>query len=323
MAQVASTTFGSPTLHGPLPAPTHRETSAVDAATGESLSTEAPHRKVVGRIGAWQLVRLLHESDLARVYLARPAESDSDQRSPYVLKVLRNRWWRDPLAIEMQRRAAWAGQRATHANLLPVLASGVKQPPFFIVFPRLDGESLSSVLARQRRLPLSVALWIARQTAEALDALHQQAKMVHGDVKPANLMVAEDGHTTLIDLGFVHPPGQDSHWSNRPVCGTLNYIAPETVASTMAEDARSDLYSLGVVLYEMITGSLPLRSESAEQLIRMHREMRPACIRERCPETPKAVASLVHRLLAKDPLRRPNSAAEVARLLVRLEIAAL
>lgn len=310
MALVESSARQSPRRH----VVEHDDPGLVETPSSES------RRKVVGRIGPWQLVRLLHESELARVYAARPADHDGDGKPLYVVKVLRNRWWRDRTAIEMQRRAAWAGRRASHPNLLPVLSAGIKQPPFFVVFPSLDAESLSSVLAREHRLATPLALWIARQVAEALDALHTQAGMMHADVKPANVMVADDGHATLIDLGFVHSPGRSEHWATRPICGTLNYIAPETVASCIAADARSDLYSLGVMLYEMLTGHLPLKSNDAEQLIRMHREEKPTCIRRRQPNIAQPVASLVHRMLAKEPLRRPDSAAAVAAELMRLEI---
>ena len=303
------------TVDSSAPRSARRNPTLAESAGGE------PRRKVVGRIGPWQLVRLLHESDLARVYTARSADNAGDAHAAYVLKVLRNHWWRDQGAIDMQRRAAWAGQRASHPNLLPVLSAGVKQPPFYLVFPKLEGQPLRELLNREKRLPTSLALWIARQVAEGLDALHSQAGMIHADVKPANVLVADDGHATLIDLGFVHAPCDSQHWATRPVFGTLNYIAPETIASSMAADKPSDLYSLGVMLYEMLTGRLPLSSDQAEQLLRMHREKKPTCIRQLAPSVPKPVAALVHRLLAKDPLRRPDSAAEVAAELMRQEIA--
>jgi serine/threonine-protein kinase len=275
---------------------------------------------VVGRIGPWQLVRLISESELARVYVARPADATDDAPASYVVKVLRKEWWRDTHAIEMQRRAAWVGRKVSHPHLLPVLSAGVEQPPFYTVSPKLEGRSLARIIDQQRRLPLAITLWIARQVAEALDALHTTARMIHSDVKPANIVVAPDGHATLVDLGFVHTPGESRHWSTRPVYGTLNYLAPEALTSALAASPQSDVYSLGVTLYEIITGGLPFVGRDAEHLIRQHRESKPDCIRNRRPETPKAVASLVHRMLAKDPMRRPESAAAVADELVRLEI---
>ncbi|NOZ41466.1 MAG: serine/threonine protein kinase [Planctomycetes bacterium] len=289
-------------------------------------ATQSPNRQnAVGRIGPWQLVRMLNESDLARVYLARPADAAGDQPPTYVLKVLRREWWRDPQAIEMQRRAAWLGRKVSHPHLLPVLSANVGQAPFYFVTPHLPGSSLATILEQakseqKQRLPLPVTLWIVRQVAEALAALHESAHMIHADVKPSNIIVSSDGHATLIDLGFAHTPTESQHWSSRPVVGTLSYIAPEVVTSSLAAEVSSDLYSLGVTLYEMITGSLPFVASAPDLLIRLHRESKPECVRHAVPQLPKPVASLVHRLLAKDPLRRPPSAMAIVEELMRLEI---
>ncbi len=298
------------------------ESSSAPIVRGAIAATtsSSPDRRLVGRIGPWQLVRLMSESELARVYAARPADAPPESPAAYVVKVLRKEWWRDQHAIEMQRRAAWVGRKVSHPHLMPVLSAGVEQPPFYIVSPKIEGQSLARLLDQQRRLPLPVTLWIVRQVAEALDALHTSARMIHADVKPANIVAAADGHATLVDLGFVHTPDESRHWSTRPVYGTLNYMAPEALTSTLAASPQSDVYSLGVTLYEMLTGGVPFVGRDAEQLIRQHREAKPECIRSRRPDTPKPVASLVHRMLAKDPLRRPDSAAAVAAELVRLEI---
>ncbi len=284
-------------------------------------ATQASDRhNAVGRIGPWQLVRLLNESDLARVYLARPADSPDDQPANYVLKVLRREWWRDAQAIEMQRRSAWIGKKLSHPHLLPVLSANVQQAPFYFVSPYLAGSSLAEVLTQGKHLPLPVALWIVRQVAEALAVLHESAHMIHADVKPSNILVSSDGHATLIDYGFAHSASEAQHWSSRPIIGTLNYIAPEVVTSSLASDVSSDLYSLGVTLYELITGKLPFEASAPEELLRLHREAKPECVRHAVPTLPKPVASLVHRLLAKDPLRRPASATDLAAELMRLEI---
>lgn len=294
-----------------------RSATTKHAAAQPAASADRP---LVGRIGPWQLARLISESELARVYLARPVDAVDDAPAGYVVKVLRKEWWRDPHAIEMQRRAAWVGRKVSHPHLLPVLSAGVEQPPFYTVSPKLEGRSLARIIDQQRRLPLAITLWIVRQVAEALDALHSTARMIHSDVKPANIVVAPDGHATLVDLGFVHTPGESRHWSTRPVYGTLNYLAPEALTSSLSASPQSDVYSLGVTLYEIIAGGLPFVGRDAEHLIRQHREAKPECVRSRRPETPKAVASLIHRMLAKEPMRRPESAAAVAEELVRLEI---
>jgi len=280
--------------------------------------TDAQH--FVGRLGPWQLVRLLSESNLTRIYLARPAESPENQSAGYVVKVLRKEWWRDVQAIEMQRREAWIGSQVSHPNLLPVLSASVQEPPFYVVSPKLDGTTLAHLLADRGPLAVPLALWIARQVAEGLDALSESTSMLHTDVKPANILVSPVGHATLIDFGFAQTAAEASRWATRPLAGTLAYIAPEMVTSALAADARSDVYSLGVTLYEMLAGRRPWESNDPAELATFHREAKPTCVRTLRPDVPKAVASLVHAMLAKDPLRRPASARDVASRLVRLEI---
>lgn len=275
---------------------------------------------MVGRMGPWQLTQLLAEGALSRVYLARPADSP-DSAATYAIKALRREWWQDATAIETMRREAWVGRQASHPNLVSVLGAQVSQPPFYVALPRLVGESLSSALARGVRPTLPQTLWIARQVCQALDALNQQAGVIHADVKPSNIFLSPDGHATLLDLGFCQTHSEAKSWAARPVIGTLNYIAPEMVTSACSADRRSDLYSLGATMYELLSGRPPFLAEGPAELIALHRQAKPECIRTAAPGTPKAVASLIHRLLAKDPLRRPNSPAETADELARLEIA--
>jgi serine/threonine protein kinase len=286
------------------------------AARGETIA--AP--QLVGRIGSWQLVRPLGEGNFTRVYAARPADGPQNQPAAYVVKVLRKEWWRDPQAIEMQRREAWVGSKVSHPNLLPVLSASVQEPPFYFVAPKLEGTTLAQIIAEQERLPVPLALWIARQTADGLTELYETAGVIHTDVKPANIFISPTGHTTLIDFGFAQTPTEASHWATRPLAGTLAYIAPEMLTSTLAAGPRSDIYSLGVTMYEMLTGHCPWETDDASELVTLHREARPTDIRVLRPDTPDPVADLIHAMLAKDPLRRPASAQELATRLVKLEI---
>lgn len=294
---------------------------AADAAGAALLGRrrERP-RKVVGRLGPWQLLRIVGEGATSRVYLARPLGAAS-QDGAYAVKSLRREWWSDPRAIESQRREAMVGARVSSPHLAPVLSACVTAPPYYTVTPWLEGKTAAALLAEGPRLPLPAALWIARQAAEALAALWKQASMIHGDVKPANLLVSPSGHTTLIDLGFCSSAADACSWADRPVVGTLRYLAPERVTSATRIDPRSDLYSLGATLYELIAGRPPHDGDTPAALLEQHRTERPECLRSAAPGTPKPVASLVHRLLSKDPLRRPSSAAEVVDELAPLEIA--
>lgn len=278
------------------------------------------NRKMVGRMGPWQLTQLVAEGPLSRVYAARPADSPLAPAT-YAVKALRREWWQDATAIEIMRREAWVGRQATHPNLVSVLSAQVSQPPFYVATPLLKGQTLASLLKQDKAPSLPQALWIARQVCEALAALNSQASAIHADVKPSNIFLAPDGHATLLDLGLCLTKSEARSWASRPVVGTLKYIAPEMVTSACAADTRSDLYSLGATLYEMLAGRPPFETSDAAELIALHRQAKPTCLRDARPGMPKLVASLVHRLMAKDPLRRPESPEAVAEELARMEIA--
>lgn len=295
------------------------ERSSIAHRVSGGLS-ERQRRKSVGRIGPWHLVKLLGEGSLTRTYLATPADSPSTVPPAYVLKLLRKEWWRDTQAIEMQRRDAWIGRRLSHPHIASVLSAQVDQPPFYLVTPLLAGKTAAELIANGKLPSLPLALWIARQVAEALDALHRTLGMIHADVKPANILVSPAGHATLIDFGCAQSSSEARACVSRPVVGTLHYVAPEMITSACAVEPRCDIYSLGVTLYELLTGKLPFDAAEPAQLVAMHRSAKPTCIRDRRPKLPKSVASLVHRMLAKEPLRRPASATEVAEQLMRLEI---
>ena len=164
-------------------------------------------------------------------------------------------------------------------------------------------------------------MWIARQTADGLDALYEAAGVIHTDVKPANILVSPTGHATLIDFGFVQTPAEASHWATRPLAGTLAYIAPEMVTSTSRRrTAQRHLQPRRHAVrnaHRPAARGKPMTRASSPCCIA--KPSRPTCAMLR-PETPDAVADLIHSMLAKDPLRRPASARELSAKLVRLEI---
>ena len=316
----------------PTVVPTSRPTSALGASVlgaNEGLLGNSPlgkadldnsRRKMVGRAGPWQLVRMLAETNLTRIYTARPADVAESQPIAYVVKMLRKEWWRDTSAIEIFRREAWVGSKVSHPHVVPILSANIRQPPFFLVMPLLTGKTLRECLDSGWQPTTPEVLWIARQIVEGLSALQQKVSMVHGDIKPDNLLISPAGHVTLLDLGFARNQEESNDWANRPVLGSLAYIAPELVTSAYSSGASSDQYSLGVLLYEMLAGRLPFEGSDPAELVAQHRGQKPPCLRKLRPDLPKSVASLVHTLLSKDPLRRGGSHAELTEQLVRLEI---
>ena len=270
------------------------------------------------RLGAWDLVRLVGEGQLASVYQARPTGSATNQPACYAVKVLRPQWQDDLRGISTLAREVQVGRKVTNPHLVPILAGQLDHSPYYLAMPLLDGTTLCEYLKLQPQIDLPVAFWIVRQVAEALDALHQ-AGWMHSDVKPSNIFVSPTGHVTLFDLGFARHADECSSIADRVVLGTVNYMAPEMLSSSAGGDTRSDVYSLGVALFEILTGRLPFDGDDIGELAAHHRQDLPGDVRAQVPHLPTRAARLVHRMLAKDALRRPLPR-EVIDRLIRLEV---
>jgi serine/threonine-protein kinase len=269
-------------------------------------------------LGNWQLLECAWEGPWSRVYRARPAAAQSKGSASYAIKMLRPERQDEPLGGEMLAREARASATVRDAHLVTVLESQLQRQPQFLVMPWLEGASLETYTMAPRLLDPPVVLWIARQTAEALDAL-DCAGWRHGDIKPGNIFLSPQGHVTLLDLGFARH--RNEPWESSCVlAGSAHYMAPEQATAHGRADVRSDIYSLGVVLYQLLAGRPPLDGETLEQLLAEHKQTAPLHLRRAAPHVPPGAADLVQRMLAKDPLRRPQSPGELVAELVRLEI---
>jgi eukaryotic-like serine/threonine-protein kinase len=270
------------------------------------------------QIPGYELEKSLGGGPLTCVYAGRELATDT----ACAVKVLRADWENDATALKLLQREARAGLRVRHPHLVRTLDAHVTRPPYFLIMELLAGESLRRKLRRDYRLDVPTTLWIARQTTEALAALHR-AGFVHGDVKPDNIRLVDDGTAVLIDLGFSHRPGENEALLKQGyVLGTLNYLAPELCATGPDADQASDLFSLGVSLFELLTGNLPYPPGTLQQTMRRHSCDPPADIRRYTDSLPPALIALVERLLAHKPADRPK-AAMVVQQLVTLEIAAM
>jgi serine/threonine protein kinase len=269
-------------------------------------------------IPGYELLAPLGGGPLTCVYSAR----DHDDDRPCAVKVLRPEWEDDITAAKLLQREARAGMIVRHPHIVRVQYAHVLTPPYFLVMELLGGESLGRRLRREYRLEVATAVWAARQTAEALAALHR-AGFAHGDVKPDNVRLVDDGTAVLIDLGFSHRPGENAPLLRQGyVLGTANYMAPELCRPEPHGDAASDLFSLGVTLFETLTGRLPYPPGTVGQTFRRHGCDPPADVRRCGADVPRDLAQLVGRLMARHPEDRPRAAA-VVRQLIALEIAGL
>jgi serine/threonine-protein kinase len=266
-----------------------------------------------GSVGSWELVRVAGEGRLAIVYQARPIGSPPDRAPTHAIKMLRHEWQDNPRGLAVLAREVQVSRRVSSPHLVPILAAELTRAPYFVVMPLLEGCTLAARLSTQTAFDLTVAFWIVRQVAEALEAL-DAAGWMHADVKPSNIFISTSGHVTLVDLGFARTHAECAAIADRPLLGTLNYMAPEILFSTSGGDIRSDVYSLGITLFELLAGHLPFDADNVEELAHQHRQQLPADLRGLVPHVPTRAARLVHRMLSKEPLRRPSPRELVDRL---------
>jgi serine/threonine protein kinase len=272
----------------------------------------------VPKIPGYELLACLGGGPMTCVYSARELATDA----VCAVKLPRPTWEDQATAAKLLQREARAALAVRHPHLVALRYAHVTAPPYFLVMDLLPGETLRRRMRRDYRLDVPTAVWIARQTADAMSALHR-AGFLHGDVKPDNIRLVDDGTVRLIDLGFAHRPGENAAFLREGyVLGTANYLAPELCDFNAQADYSSDVFSLGVTMYEMLTGTLPYPAGSLGQTIRRHSCDPPIDIRRRAGALPTELSGLIERLLARKPADRPLAAAVVQRL-VAMEIDAL
>ncbi len=271
-------------------------------------NTQPLRAAVAGRIlpviGNWRLVRMLGQGEWSTVYRARPDSTRSDCPADYVVKVARMDGASEVLAAQMMRREALVGELASHPHLCCVLSSRVHRPPYYIVMPYFEGQTVEQTLADVKCVAAPRALWIARQAAEAITTLHR-AGWLHSDIKPGNVFVSTTNHTTVLDLGLARRMGNTETQCRGPLAGTLAYAAPESFSSLVDLGPASDVYSLGVTLYEMVAGSLPFAEEEPAKLAAAHVHCHPPDPRINNPHISGDLVQLLRTMLDKQPSRRP------------------
>jgi serine/threonine-protein kinase len=294
---------------------TQPDTLAAVASTPNSFGDSTHYDQ--SRLGRWRLLGCVGEGEWTRVYRARPEGASGAESAAYAIKTIRSERQSDPAAYEMLVREARVANEVRDPHLIAILESQLAYNPPFLVMPWLEGTSLDFYAGAGILLDPPVVLWIARQTAGALAAL-DRAGWRHGDIKPGNLFLSPQGHATVLDLGLARH--RDERESRHVIAGSGHYLAPENAIAGGRPDIRSDIYSLGVVLYQLLAGRVPLDGETLEQLVSRHKQTAPLPLRRAAPHVPPRAADLVQRMLAKDPLRRPQTPGELVADLVRLEI---
>ena len=258
----------------------------------------------------YQLLHTLGTGGMAVVYRAY----DRMLERPVAIKILRQDFSADESFRERFRQEARAAANLSHPNIVTVHDFGFDAGGVFIVMEFVPGTDLKAMMKQRGKFSLPDAINLMVQACEGIGYAHR-AGLVHCDVKPHNMLVTPDGRLKVADFGIARAlasiqPDEQSD----VVWGSPQYFSPEQAAG-QAPSPASDVYSLGIILYEMLAGRLPFISNDPEELARMHREVLPASPRRYNPEIPPQLEQIILKVLSKEPSQRYRSADQLGRVL--------
>jgi serine/threonine-protein kinase len=262
--------------------------------------------------GRYRVVRKLGAGGMADVYLAE----DEELGRRVAIKILNDRHANDEQFVERFRREAKNAAGLSHPNIVSIYDRGEAEGTYYIAMEFLDGRSLKELLIARGPMPIADAMQYTRQILNALRFAHRKG-VVHRDIKPHNVMVDGDGRLKVTDFGIARA-GASQMTEAGAIVGTAQYLSPEQ-ARGAAVDQRSDLYSIGVVLYEMLTGHVPFTGDTPVEIAMRHLSDAPRPPSTIRPEIPPDLDMIVLRALAKNPDDRFQTADEMDAELARVE----
>ncbi|MBS1884198.1 MAG: serine/threonine protein kinase, partial [Actinobacteria bacterium] len=255
--------------------------------------------------GRYRLEAKLGSGGMSTVYLARDTTLDR----PVAVKVMHREMSEQADQLERFRQEARAVAKLSHPNVVSVIDAGEDGGYPYIVFEYVEGETLKARINRVGALDVQEALAYAIEIARGLTVAHAR-KMVHRDIKPQNVLIDAEGRAKLTDFGISRQLERDGLTATGRVLGTTDYVSPEQ-AMGHGVDQRSDLYSLGVLLYEMLTGQVPYHADSQVGVAMKHVNEEMPDVQQRRPELSAAAALVVERATAKDPNQRYQDIGEM------------
>lgn len=280
------------------------------------MSDEKTHDQtdpLIGRLidQRYRVTRRLARGGMATVYVAQ----DERLERPVALKVMHPYLAESDAFVERFHREARAAARIVHPGVVSVFDQGVVSGQGFLVMELIDGTNLRALLNAQGAFTIPQALRYTTDILEALRAAHRMG-VIHRDIKPENILVPTDGPAKVADFGLARAVSKGSTSATGNMLGTAAYIAPE-IAQTAKADARSDLYSVGIMLYEMLTGAVPWADESPLQIVHHHVSDDVPSPSAGLPWIPREIDDLVAALTARDPANRCTDASDAIDLVAR------
>jgi eukaryotic-like serine/threonine-protein kinase len=262
--------------------------------------------------GRYRIVRRLGAGGMANVYMAEDEELDR----PVAIKILNDRYANDELFVERFRREARSAAALSHPNIVSIYDRGEAEGTYYIAMEVIDGASLKELIRQNGRLRPAQAIAYTRQILSALRFAHKNG-IVHRDIKPHNILIGAEERLKVTDFGIARA-GASQMTEAGSIMGTAHYLSPEQARGAQVT-AASDLYSVGVVLYEMLTGDVPFTGDTPVEIAMKHLNDAPRPPSARVPGIPADLDRIVMRALAKDPQDRYRSAEELDSDLARVE----
>ncbi len=259
----------------------------------------------------YKIVELLGEGGMAFVYKAK----DMQLERMVAIKTLKPNYVEQTTFVERFKREAQTAANLNHPNIVQIFDWGIEEEPYFVM-EYIEGNTLTSIISNRKTISLSDVLFIGAQVANGLQAAHSQG-LVHRDIKPGNIMITPGGKVKVTDFGIVSIKDEESDITKTgSILGTASYISPEQ-AQGKAVSVESDLYSLGTVLYELITGRPPFEAESPIATATKHLTEKPEKPSKYRKDLPRGIENAVLKLLHKTPKDRFKTAEDLRAVLLQ------
>ena len=262
--------------------------------------------KVLG--GRYEIINKIGNGGMATVYRA----TDLVLKRYVAVKILRDEFTTDEEFIRRFETEAQSAARLTHPNIVSIYDVGVDNGVYYIVMELIQGKTLKEIIVEERGpLPWKWSVNVAIQIASALEMAHKN-NIIHRDIKPHNIIITEDGIAKVTDFGIAKAVSNSTITAFGTTIGSVHYFSPEQAKGGYT-DAKSDIYSLGVVMYEMLTGKVPFDADTSVSVALKHMQEDPVPPMEINPNIPKAVNDIILKAMQKEPMARYQTATAMLR----------
>lgn len=253
----------------------------------------------------YQIIKSIGEGGMANVYLAYDTILDRN----VAVKVLRGDLSSDEKFVRRFQREALSASSLSHPNIVEVYDVGEDNNQYYIVMEYIEGKQLKDVLRKRGKLTITEVIDIMQQIADGLSVAHD-SYIIHRDIKPQNIMILENGLVKITDFGIAMAMNSTQLTQTNSVMGSVHYLPPEQ-ANGSGSTLKSDIYSMGILMYELLTGKLPYKGENAVEIALKHLKEPLPSIRDEIPDIPQSVENVILRATAKNPKNRYNDAREM------------